>query len=63
MPIHIEEMRSEVTVFDGELPFSEAQINKLVTLVAKRLADKERTARQSGQVPRRSIIPTLEVRG
>lgn len=63
MPIHIDELVSDVTVFDGELPFSDDQINKLVALVAQRLAARERDDRGSGQVFRRSIMPTLDTRG
>ena len=63
MPIHIEELLTEVTVVDGDLPFSDAQINTLAALVATRLAEKERAVRRGGQIPRRSIIPTLETRG
>jgi hypothetical protein len=40
MPVHIEEMASEVTVLAGDLPLTEAQIDKLVQIVIKRLADK-----------------------
>jgi hypothetical protein len=40
MPVHIEEMVSDVTVVAGELPLTEAQIEKLVQIVVKRLADK-----------------------
>jgi len=40
MPVHIEEMASEVTVIAGDLPLTEAQVEKLVQIVFKRLADK-----------------------
>jgi hypothetical protein len=63
MPIHVEELLSEVTVFDGELPFTETQVTKLVALVAKRLAEQQRAVHESGRIPRRSIIPALETRG
>ena len=33
MPFHIEEVTSEVTVLDGDMPLSEAQVEKLVKLV------------------------------
>jgi hypothetical protein len=44
VPIHIEEMTSEVTVVDGELPLSEAQVERLVLVVLKRLEGKRREA-------------------
>lgn len=37
MPIHVGELTSEVTMFDGELPLSEAQLDKLVARVLERL--------------------------
>ncbi len=40
MPVHVEEMASEVTVVAGDLPLTEAQIEKLVQIVLKRLTDK-----------------------
>lgn len=40
MPVHIEEMSSDVTVIEGELPLTAAQIEKLVKLVMKRIADQ-----------------------
>ena len=46
MPIHVEEMRSDVTVAEGELPLSPAQIDKLVALVAQCLAARAHDARQ-----------------
>lgn len=44
MPVHIEEMESEVIAVDGELPLSEAQLERLVAAVAKRLEGKRREA-------------------
>ena len=46
MPVHIEEMSSEVTVFDGELPLSPAQLERLIQIVIQRLEHKKRTERQ-----------------
>jgi hypothetical protein len=40
MPVHVEEMTSEVTVVAGELPLTEAQVEKLVQIVFRRLAEK-----------------------
>ena len=47
MPIHIEEMKTEVTALDGELPLTERQIERLVNIVIKRLDGVEREARKS----------------
>lgn len=63
MPIHVEEMLSEVAVSDGDLPFSEAQLAKLVTLVGRRLAEQQQTSRPDRKLPRRSIVPPLQARG
>jgi hypothetical protein len=46
MPIYIDRITSEVTVLDGELPFTPAQIDRLVTLVLKRLDEKQREDKQ-----------------
>jgi len=45
MPVYVEEMTSEVAVFEGELPLTEAQIEKLVKLVLRRLEEKQREVR------------------
>lgn len=42
--VHIEELTSEVTVFDGELPLTPAQLDRLVRLVAACIAEKNREA-------------------
>jgi hypothetical protein len=44
VPVHVEEMVSEVTVADGGLPLTPAQIEQLVALVLRRLAEKQRAA-------------------
>jgi hypothetical protein len=50
MPVHVEEMTSEVAVFDGDLPLTEEQIDKLVRIVMKRIEQKQRdTASRSAQ--------------
>lgn len=46
MPIHIEEMSSDVTVFDGELPLSPAQLERLIQIVLQRLDQREQGQRQ-----------------
>ena len=45
MPVHIEEMTSEVTVATGDLPLTPAQIDTLVEIVLSRMAVKKRSAR------------------
>jgi hypothetical protein len=42
MQVHVEEMTSEVSVIEGELPMTAAQIEKLVKLVMKRISDHQR---------------------
>jgi hypothetical protein len=60
MPIHIEQVTTDVAVFDGELPLSEAQLDALVKLVAARLADGRRVDRErerAAQLLRPSVLP------
>jgi hypothetical protein len=45
MPIHIDEMHSDVTVIDGDLPLNEAQVEKLVQIIMRRLAQRQREQR------------------
>ena len=63
MPFHIEEVTSEVTVLDGDMPLSEAQVEKLVKLVARRLGDKSREAAlsQEASTIRRHVAPPLRL--
>jgi hypothetical protein len=46
MPVHVEDVSNEVTVVDGELPLTEAQVERLVAVVLKRLEGKQREARK-----------------
>lgn len=39
-------MESEVTVMDGEMPFNERQLERLVEMVCKRLEKKKREQEQ-----------------
>jgi len=58
MPIHVEDMTTEVEAFEGELPLSAAQLDKLVELVVQRLEEKEKdkkTRQESTEVRSRSI--------
>jgi hypothetical protein len=60
MPVHIEEMTSDVTIVEGEMPLTGAQIEKLVKLVIKRMAEKQQEAEKSRaatQLKRQSSKP------
>jgi len=60
MPVHIDEMSSEVTVFEGELPLSAAQLDKLVRVVMSRIAEKSRSEesrRAATELRRQSTAP------
>ena len=63
MPFHIEEVTSDVTVIEGELPLSAAQVEKLVRLVAKRLEDKHRDTKLAHEASsiERHVAPPLRV--
>jgi hypothetical protein len=52
VPVHIEELTSDVTVVAGELPLTPAQIDKLVAIVMARIADREQAARRSRDATR-----------
>ena len=47
MPVHIDNLETDVTVATGDLPLSEAQIEMLVQLVMKRLQDQRREQRHN----------------
>jgi hypothetical protein len=61
MPVHIDEMTSEVGVLDGELPLTDAQIERLTQLILERLEvrQREREAIQEESVFRSSRVPSL----
>lgn len=63
MPFHIEQVTSEVTVLDGDLPLTEAQLEKLVRLIIRRLDDKTRNAALSHEATaiRRNALPPLRI--
>ena len=46
MSVQVGEMESEVTVMDGEMPFNERQLDRLVEMVCKRLEKKKREQEQ-----------------
>lgn len=60
MPVHIDEMVSDVTIVEGELPLTPVQIEKLVQLVMCRIADKHldtQRSRAATKVRRQSTAP------
>ncbi len=63
MPVHIDEMTTEVTAVDGDLPLGDAQIEKLVERVLRRLEEKQRLERQSLEATRlrRQAAPALRI--
>ena len=63
MPIHVRDLRSELSLLDGRRPVSAEDLERIVELVAARLSERERPDRADRRVPRSSIIPPLETRG
>jgi hypothetical protein len=63
MPIHVEDMTSNVEVFDGALPLTEAQTDQLVRLVLQRLEQKQREAQQHHEATalRRGAMSPLKI--
>ena len=47
MPVHVGEVESDLTVVDGEMPFNERQLEKLVEMVCKHLEKKKREEQQA----------------
>lgn len=64
MPLHIEELLSEVTVIDGDPSITERQKEMLVNLVLKRLAEKSREEerRMKATELRRQAAEPLEIK-
>jgi hypothetical protein len=65
MPFHIEEVTSEVTVIEGDLPLSPAQVEALVRVVVKRLQEQDRDAKLANEAStiQRHVAPPLRVGG
>lgn len=65
MPIHIEDMTSEITVVDGDVPLSPRQLEALTTQVAARVRQQQQEAerQRDSMMIRRSVVPPLETRG
>ncbi len=59
MPVRVEQMTSEVAATAGDLPLTEAQIEKLVQIILRRLAEQERNDRygRESAALRRRVAP------
>lgn len=59
MPVHVENMTTEVTLLDADLPLSEAQVEKLVKLILRRLEQnmKEGESSHEATTLRRTARP------
>lgn len=57
--MHIDNLTSRVHVATGDLPFTDAQLDRLAELVRARLAQKERDAKEDENATRlyRSVAP------
>lgn len=64
MPVLIDELRSDVTVLEGDVPLSEAQIEKLIKIVLSRLDRKLRDTEQGREATqmRTQAAPASPVR-
>lgn len=61
MPVQVAEMTSEVTAIDRDLPLTEAQIEKLLKLLMKRLQEaqqNEKASQETRQLRRESAPPS-----
>lgn len=45
MPVHVENLTTEVTLAEGDIPLSEAQVEALVSRVLQRIEERERATR------------------
>jgi hypothetical protein len=63
MPVHIEEMNVEMQVANGEMPLTEAQIERLVKIVLSRLERKQRESRniQEATTLRKQSAPQVNI--
>lgn len=60
MPIHVEQVTTDIAFFEGDLPLGEAQVRKLVAIVAAHLeqAERDRCERRAAtSLERSSVIP------
>jgi len=49
MAVHIDQMTSEIGVAKGDLPLTSAQIEKLVSMVLRRLDQRDRDRQRLGE--------------
>lgn len=49
MPVYIEEMTSDLAVFEGDQPLTSEQLDKLVETVLSRLSETQREAKLIGE--------------
>lgn len=63
MPVHVGKITSEVTVIDGDMPLTEAQIEKLVRLVMKKMQERAQQTQASEEERklRRASLPPSSV--
>jgi hypothetical protein len=59
MPVHIGDLASEVAVADGDLPLSEAQLERLVRIIIERIErhERQRQRRETATALRGSSMP------
>lgn len=65
MPVHIGEITSEVSVAGQQQALNRSQLDQLVELVIRRLAEKQRDAMLSREATelRREVAPPLRIGG
>jgi hypothetical protein len=65
MPVHVQEMTSDVEVIDGDMPLSDAQLKKIVDMVLRCLEDRHRTEKwtRDATALRRSVLPKTTIEG
>ncbi len=63
MTVHIGKITTEAVAYDGDLPFSERQVQALVSRVIQCLGEKHRAAEQAAEatVLRSGASPTLQI--
>lgn len=60
MPIHIEQVTTDVAIFDGDVPLSDAQLERIAALAAARVEAGRRDAderREATSITRGSVLP------
>ena len=63
VPVHVGEFASEMTVTEGDLPFSPAQMEKLVKAVCRRIEKEKQLNRQHQEATelQSGVAPRLDV--